>query len=110
MVRTADLNRVRVAEQLEEVRPPVVPVRSKVRNDELAVPDQRAQFGRAVLPLTGVVVEADLVARDVLVTRPFRINYVPATEMAGTLDPLKSERGRITSNASTNTLIVTDVG
>jgi type IV pilus assembly protein PilQ len=48
--------------------------------------------------------------QEPLVTRAIRINYVPVTELIGTLDPLRSERGRITAAPSTNTLIITDVG
>ncbi len=44
-----------------------------------------------------------------LVTRTFRVNYVTVSELVETLRPLISERGRISANPSTNTLIVTDV-
>jgi type IV pilus assembly protein PilQ len=44
-----------------------------------------------------------------LVTRTFRINYVPVSEMQATLTPLSSERGSVTTNQSTNMLIATDV-
>ncbi|HEU4561971.1 MAG TPA: AMIN domain-containing protein [Longimicrobium sp.] len=44
-----------------------------------------------------------------LVTRTFRINYVPVEEMAATLTELKSERGSVSVNRTTNTLIATDV-
>ena len=44
-----------------------------------------------------------------LVTRAFRINYVPVEEMQSTLEGLKSERGSVTINKTTNTLIATDV-
>jgi type IV pilus assembly protein PilQ len=44
-----------------------------------------------------------------LVTETFRINYVPAAELATSLESLTSERGRIGVNPSTNILIVTDV-
>ena len=47
--------------------------------------------------------------QEPLTTQLFRINYVPVAELVTNLTPLKSERGRITSNPSTNTLIVTDV-
>jgi type IV pilus assembly protein PilQ len=45
-----------------------------------------------------------------LVTRTFRINYVPVEEMRATLEPLTSERGSVTVNQTTNTLIATDIG
>ncbi|HET7464780.1 MAG TPA: AMIN domain-containing protein [Longimicrobium sp.] len=54
----------------------------------------------------------NLAARETLeplVTRTFRINYVPVEEMQNTLTGLKSERGAISINQSTNTLIATDV-
>jgi type IV pilus assembly protein PilQ len=44
-----------------------------------------------------------------LSTRTYRINYVPVEEMQATLTALKSERGSVSINKSTNTLIVTDV-
>ncbi|HEX2093213.1 MAG TPA: AMIN domain-containing protein [Longimicrobiaceae bacterium] len=44
-----------------------------------------------------------------LVTQTFRINYLPVQELAQTLTPLKTQRGSITVNPTTNTLIVTDV-
>ncbi|HSU13201.1 AMIN domain-containing protein [Longimicrobium sp.] len=44
-----------------------------------------------------------------LVTRTFRINYVPVEEMQSTLEALKSDRGSVSINKSTNTLIATDV-
>jgi type IV pilus assembly protein PilQ len=44
-----------------------------------------------------------------LVTRTFRINYVPVGEMQSTLTGLKSERGSVSINQTTNTLIATDV-
>ncbi len=44
-----------------------------------------------------------------LVTRTFRINYVPVGEMMSTLQPLSSERGSVTVNQTTNTLIATDI-
>jgi type IV pilus assembly protein PilQ len=54
----------------------------------------------------------NLAARETLeplVTRTFRINYVPVEEMQNTLAGLKSERGAISINQTTNTLIATDV-
>ncbi|HLM69575.1 MAG TPA: secretin N-terminal domain-containing protein, partial [Longimicrobium sp.] len=44
-----------------------------------------------------------------LVTRTFRINYVPVEEMRSTLEPLTSERGTVSVNPTTNTLIATDI-
>src|SRR5690606_31297880 len=39
----------------------------------------------------------------------FRINYVPVQEIQESLQSLTSERGKISFNSTTNTLIVTDV-
>jgi type IV pilus assembly protein PilQ len=47
--------------------------------------------------------------QEPLLTRTFRINYVPVQEMQTSLQPLSSERGNISMNPTTNTLIVTDV-
>ncbi len=47
--------------------------------------------------------------QEPLVTRTFRVNYVPVQELANTLNQLKTPRGSIAANPSTNTLIVTDV-
>lgn len=47
--------------------------------------------------------------QEPLVTRTFRVNYVPVGELATTLNGLKTARGSIAANPTTNTLIVTDV-
>lgn len=47
--------------------------------------------------------------QEPLTTQTFRINYVPVAELVTTLTPLKTERGSITANPSTNSLIITDV-
>jgi type IV pilus assembly protein PilQ len=46
--------------------------------------------------------------REPLITRVFRINYVPVQELAASLQALTSERGGITTSPATNSLIVTD--
>ena len=43
-----------------------------------------------------------------LVTRVFRLNYVPAADVAKVLDAVKSPRGRIAVSEETNVLVVTD--
>ena len=48
-------------------------------------------------------------AAEPLETRTFRINYVPVAELATTLQGIKTERGSVATNPTTNTLIVTDV-
>ncbi|MDP9348262.1 MAG: hypothetical protein M3P24_03845, partial [Gemmatimonadota bacterium] len=47
--------------------------------------------------------------QEPLQTQTFRISYVRAEELVTTLNPMRTQRGSITSNATTNTLIVTDV-
>ncbi|HEV2145889.1 MAG TPA: AMIN domain-containing protein [Longimicrobiaceae bacterium] len=47
--------------------------------------------------------------QEPLVTRTFRVNYVPVAELARTLESLKTARGAVATNPTTNTLIVTDV-
>jgi type IV pilus assembly protein PilQ len=47
--------------------------------------------------------------QEPLATQTYRINYVPVQELVATLATLKSERGNVVANSSTNTLIVTDV-
>ena len=43
-----------------------------------------------------------------LVTRAFRLNYVPAEDVARVLESVKSVRGRIAVSKATNALVVTD--
>ena len=43
-----------------------------------------------------------------LVTRVFRIDYVPAADVARVLNSVKSARGRIAVSEATNALVVTD--
>jgi type IV pilus assembly protein PilQ len=54
----------------------------------------------------------DVAAREQnvqLETVTFRVNYVPVAELQATLTPLASERGSVSINQTTNTLIATDV-
>jgi type IV pilus assembly protein PilQ len=73
-------------------------------------------YGYAAQELSSGIIQVDKIenlqkrrTEEPLVTRTFRINYVPAEEIEKTLQPLKSDRGKISFNASTNTLIVTEV-
>lgn len=73
-------------------------------------------YGLAAEELAGGIIRVDRMealasraAAEPLVTQAFRINYVPAGSLAGTFEQLKSERGSIVADTSTNTLIVTDV-
>jgi type IV pilus assembly protein PilQ len=47
--------------------------------------------------------------QEPLVTQTWRINYVPVNELVQTLTPMRTERGTVLANQSTNMLIVTDV-
>jgi type IV pilus assembly protein PilQ len=47
--------------------------------------------------------------QEPLVTQAIRVTYLPVLEVVASLQPLLSERGRISTVPSTNTLIVTDV-
>src|SRR5690606_7248780 len=73
-------------------------------------------YGLAAQELPSGIIQVDAIERlqerqtqEPLVTQTFRINYVPVSEVAPTLEPLCSERERISINPSTNTLIVTNV-
>lgn len=73
-------------------------------------------YGLAAEELAGGIIRVDRIealasraAAEPLSTQAFRINYVPAGSLAGTFEQLKSERGSIVADTSTNTLIVTDV-
>lgn len=83
---------------------------------DLALETILRAYGLDAEELPSGIIRVDAVAnmqtretQEPLVTRPFRVNYVPVAELQATLDPLKSERGRIGVSATTNTLIVTDV-
>jgi type IV pilus assembly protein PilQ len=73
-------------------------------------------YGLAAQEMPSGIIQVDAIelmqsrqAQEPLLTETFRINYVPVSELALSLDAMRSERGRISTNASTNTLIVTDV-
>jgi type IV pilus assembly protein PilQ len=73
-------------------------------------------YGLAAQELPSGIIQVDAIelmqarqAQEPLITETFRINYVPVGELATSLEPMRSERGRISVNPSTNTLIVTDV-
>jgi type IV pilus assembly protein PilQ len=73
-------------------------------------------YGLAIVELPSGIIRVDAIERlrerevqESLVTQTFRINYVPAQELVQSLTPMKTARGNIVSNPSTNTLIVTDV-
>jgi type IV pilus assembly protein PilQ len=75
-----------------------------------------AAYGLAAQELPSGIIRVDAIemmqereTSEPLVTETFRINYVPVAELATALDPLRSERGRISINPTTNTLIVTEI-
>lgn len=83
---------------------------------DLALRTLLQAYGLAAEELAGGIIRVDRiealasrVAAEPLVTQAFRINYVPAGSLATTFENLKSDRGNIVADTSTNTLIVTDV-
>jgi len=73
-------------------------------------------YGLAAEEDASGIIRVDLIEKlaerqtlEPLVTRTFAINYVPVEEMQTTLAGLKSERGSVSINKTTNTLIATDV-
>ena len=73
-------------------------------------------YGLAAQEEGSGIIRVDLIGKlaeretlEPLVTRTFHINYVPVAEMQATLTSLKSERGSVSINQTTNTLIATDV-
>ncbi|HEY0025009.1 MAG TPA: AMIN domain-containing protein [Longimicrobium sp.] len=73
-------------------------------------------YGLAAEDLSGGIIRVDQVAnlaaragQEPLVTRPFRVNYVNAGDLAGTFENLQTDRGSLSADTATNTLIVTDV-
>lgn len=51
----------------------------------------------------------DREAVEQIVTRPYRISFGTASEQATAITPLLTERGSVTTNQGTNTLIVSDI-
>lgn len=73
-------------------------------------------YGLAAQELPSGIIQVDAIENlqqretlEPLITRTFRVNYVPVEELATSLDPLTSDRGSISINPSTNMLILTDV-
>lgn len=62
-----------------------------------------------IIRVDDVAALAERETQEALVTQLFRINYVPVAEVQQSLAEQISERGAITVNPTTNTLIVTDV-
>jgi type IV pilus assembly protein PilQ len=82
---------------------------------DVALQSILASHGLAAQELPSGIIQVDSVGalqrretQEGLVTQTFRINYVPVDEMQASLEPLKSERGKVSINPTTNTLIITD--
>ncbi|MBW3570559.1 MAG: hypothetical protein KY467_05590 [Gemmatimonadetes bacterium] len=77
-----------------------------------AILEAHGYAARQIAPGMLRVDPAERLARDAvqapLVTRVFRINYVPAADVAKALQGVVSERGKIAVSEATNTLVVTD--
>lgn len=83
---------------------------------DIALRELMGAYGYAVQELPSGIIRVDNLenlatarTQEPLVTQTFRVNYVPVGELVETLMPMKTERGQISSNPSTNTLIFTDV-
>ncbi len=83
---------------------------------DIALRELMSAYGYAVQELPSGIIRVDNLenlatarTQEPLVTQTFRVNYVPVGELVETLTPMKTERGQISANPSTNTLIFTDV-
>lgn len=83
---------------------------------DIALRELMGAYGYAVQELPSGIIRVDNLenlatarTQEPLVTQTFRVNYVPVAELVETLTPMKTERGQISANPSTNTLIFTDV-
>jgi type IV pilus assembly protein PilQ len=93
-------------------------VSATIRNQpwDVALQSILRAYGLAAQELPSGIIQVDAIEKlkerqtaEPLVTRTFRINYVPVQELTATLESLLTERGKIAANPSTNTLVVTDV-
>lgn len=93
-------------------------VTAEIRNQpwDVALETILTAHGLAARELPSGIIRVDALERlrerevqEPLVTETHRINYVPVQELVATLQPLRTERGSIVANPSTNTLIVTDI-
>jgi type II secretory pathway component HofQ len=77
-----------------------------------AILDAHGYAARQIAPGMLRIDPVERVARDAvqapLVTRVFRISYVPAADVARALEGVVSERGHIAVSEATNSLVVTD--
>lgn len=95
-----------------------IPVNAEIRDQpwDVALATILRAYGLAYRELPSGIIEVNKIdvlrereSAEPLVTQTFRINYAPVQELAQTLQPMKTERGQIVANTSTNTLVVTDV-
>jgi len=93
-------------------------VNADIRNQpwDIALQTILESYGLAARETESGIIRVDRLAelterREVeqLTTRPFRINFGSAQDMQGAVQSLLSSRGQVAVNASTNTLVVTDV-
>jgi type IV pilus assembly protein PilQ len=84
---------------------------------DLALRTLLQAYGLAAEEMAGGIIRVDAIERlaaraaaEPVLTRSFRINYVPVGDLARTFEGMVTpSRGRIMSDTSSNTLIVTDV-
>lgn len=105
IVPGSDVGSIRVEYVTFNAQPWDVALRSLLRAYGLAADEDASGIIR--VDQIGKLAERETL--EPLVTRTFRINYVPVAEMQATLTGLKSERGSVSINQTTNTLIATDV-
>jgi type IV pilus assembly protein PilQ len=105
IVPGSDVGNIRVEYVTFNNQPWDVALRALLRAHGLAAEEDASGIIR--VDLIGKLAERETL--EPLVTRTFRINYVPVEEMQATLVGLKSERGSVSINKTTNTLIATDV-
>jgi type IV pilus assembly protein PilQ len=94
-------------------------VTADIRNQpwDVALETILRAYGFAARELPSGIIQIDAIANlqeraavEPLVTQPFRVSYVPAEELIASLQPLSTpERGTVTANRGTGTIIVTDV-
>ncbi|HEU4456574.1 MAG TPA: AMIN domain-containing protein, partial [Longimicrobium sp.] len=106
IVPGADVSSIRVDYVSFENQPWDVALRALLQAYGLAAQEEQS----GIIRVDAIEKLAERESLEPLVTRTFRVNYVPVEELQATLTPLKSERGSVTTNRTTNTLIITDVG
>jgi type IV pilus assembly protein PilQ len=93
-------------------------VTAEIRNQpwDVALETILGAHGLAAREMPTGIIRVDALERlrerevqEALVTETHRINYVPVQELVATLQALRTPRGSIVANPSTNMLIVTDV-